>query len=56
MKKSNLKKLNLDKRTISNLMMREMNRIAGAVRHTYTCEITDYCTRHCNTLHGHNCN
>ena len=49
-------RLNLNKKTISNLSASEMNRPVGGARHTYGCEITDYCTRRGNTCNGHTCN
>ena len=55
--KKQIKKLNLNKRTISNLNTVEMNRKVGGAPRTLFCETTDYCTqRHCPTQHGHTCN
>lgn len=53
--KKQTKKLNLNKSTISNLGTPEMNKIVGGVRRTYSCVITDYCTRG-RTCNGGNCN
>ncbi len=54
--KKQIKKLNLNKRTISNLNTVEMNQKVGGANRTYSCVITDYCTHGCHTLHGHTCN
>jgi hypothetical protein len=60
--KKQIKKLNLNKRTISNLNTVEMNQKAGGLRRTEGCEVTDWCTHRCNTLYcgptqqGHTCN
>src|SRR5688500_11309019 len=63
-----IKKLILNKRTISNLNTVEMSRKAGGVRRTDRCEISELCTHRCggggggqtqngNTCAGHNtCN
>ena len=52
--KKQIKKLNLSKSTISNLGTPEMSKIVGGVKRTYSCVITEYCTkgRTCNA----NCN
>jgi len=55
--KKQIKKLNLNKRTISNLEMPEMTKIVGGAP-THNC-FTDFnCTRACNgpTQRGHTCN
>jgi len=62
MKRKN-KKLNLNKRTISNLAFREMKGIAGGVQ-TVFCDTERHCTRGCGptvfgcgpTLKGQTCN
>ena len=55
--KKQIKKLSLNKRTISNLNTVEMNKVVGGAPRTLSCEPTDNCTHHqCPTLHGHTCN
>ena len=49
--KKQIKKLNLNKRTISNLTTVEMNQKVGGVKRTYSCTYTTT-----NTQHGHTCN
>ena len=59
--KKQTKKLNLNKRTISNLGMPEMTKAVGGAPHTLSCQPTDNCTvnctvKRCVTLRGHTCN
>ena len=61
--KKNLKKLNLSKRTISNLGKPEMTKVFGGAQ-TYFCDTERRCTRGCGptvigcgpTQKGHTCN
>jgi len=61
--KKQIKKLNLNKRTISNLNSGEMNRIAGGGKTSF-CDTERRCTQSCGTLltcgpatqNGHTCN
>jgi len=59
MKKHN-KKLDLNKKTISNLDLIQMNAVAGGSRLTDFCgSPTDFCTltcKHCYTAEGKTCN
>ncbi len=56
--KKQIKKLNLNKRTISNLNTLEMNqKIAGGPVDTHFCYTERKCTQGCNpTQNGHTCN
>ena len=64
--KKQIKKLTLNKRTISNLGMHEMNKIVGGAPTNYcltdfhctrACPATVGCTQACNpTQKGHTCN
>jgi hypothetical protein len=55
--KKQIKKLSLNKKTISNLGISEMNKVVGGAPHTLFCEPTDNCTlKKCDTQHGHTCN
>jgi natural product precursor len=40
--KKQIKKLSVNKKTISNLSMSEMNNQVGGARRTYSCEITEW--------------
>jgi len=60
--KKQFKKLNLNKRTISNLSTGEMNEKIGGAQ-TNWCDSERRCTQSCGTLltcgptqHGHTCN
>ena len=56
--KKQFKKLNLNKRTISNLNTGEMNqKVGGGPIPTHTCATEWKCTQACDpTQHGHTCN
>lgn len=57
--KKQIKKLNLNKRTISNLNTVEMNqKVGGATQQcTAFCDTVRLCTRRCGpTQNGHTCN
>jgi len=55
--KKQIKKLNLNKRTISNLNTGEMNlKVGGGPVDTRKCYTEHRCTQGCNlTLNGHTC-
>ena len=60
--KKQIKKLSLNKRTISNLNTPEMTKIVGGAGPTFNCFTDFHCTRGCGTnncaptANGHTCN